>query len=397
MKSNIILFVFFYLTSFLFSQKLEVVSPEKAGFDSAKLIRVDSTINQAIENSEIPGAVLVLLKDNKVAYKKAYGYRQLIPQKLKMTTETIFDMASLTKPISAATSLMILLEQGKLRLLDAVSLYFPEYIPWVDPETNDKTDIRIIHLLTHTSGLPAYAHPDMLQKNYNSTSKETLFTHIEKVERIARPGAEFKYSGLNFITIQRIVEKLSGVPLNIFAEKHIFKPLHMKNTGYILTKKQLENCAATEVLEDIVLIGSVHDPMARIVMNGISANAGMFSTADDMALYAAMLLNSGSWNNKRILSPAGVNAFINIPHDYEKFGRSLGWDLNSAYASNQGDLLSAATFGHTGYTGTSMVIDPHNNLAIILLTNRVHPDDNGSVVRLRSLVANIIASSLVKN
>ncbi len=379
----------------IWAQKLDIVSPDKVGIDPQKLNTVDNVINQAIEKKEIPGAVLLILKDSQIAYKKAYGHRQLIPAKLPMTTETIFDMASLTKPVSAATSMMILLEQGKLRLLDKVSLYLPGYESWVDPDTKEKTDILLIHLLTHTSGLPAYAHPDMLQKRYQSISKETLFKHIEKVERNAKPGTVLKYSGLNFITIQRIVEKLSGVPLNQFAKEHIFKPLMMENTGYILSRQQLENCAATEVLKDVALVGKVHDPMARVVMKGISANAGMFSTADDMALYAAMLLNNGTWNGEKILSPLGVKAFSTIPQGYEKFGSSLGWHLNTVWSSNQGDLLSKETFSHSGYTGTSMIIDPQNNLAVILLTNRVHPNDKGSVVRLRSIVANLVAASLM--
>jgi len=391
-----IFFIFLYFLVYtLGAQKLEQVSPEKAGFDLQRLSRVDSVIDNAIDKNEIPGAVLLVLKDNKTAYRKAYGSRQLVPQKQVMTTETIFDMASLTKPVATATSLMVLLEQGKIRLLDKVGYYFPGYIPWTDSLTNQKSDIRIIHLLTHTSGLPPYAHPNMLQKIYNSTEKDTLYRHIEKVKRLAKPGTHFRYSGLNFITIQRLVEKISGLPLNIFAKKYIFEPLKMKNTAYFLNDSQLKNCAATEVLESGVLIGTVHDPMARVVMKGNSGNAGLFSTVDDMAIYASMLLNKGQWNNQRILSPLGVKAFTQIPQGFESFGRALGWDLNSDYASNQGDLLSPDTYGHTGYTGTSMVIDPQQKMAIIFLTNRVHPDDKGSVVRLRSLVANTIAAALI--
>lgn len=396
MKIRLILIfiqIFFYT---LFAQKLAIVPAQKAGFDAQRLQGVDSVILAAIDSSEIPGAVLLILKDFNIVYKKAYGNRQLIPQKVEMTAETIFDMASLTKPVASATSLMILLEQGKLRLLDKVSYYFPGYIPWTDSTTGEKSDIRIIHLLTHTSGLPAYAHPDMLQKRYHSTAKDTLYSHIEKVDRLYKPGTQFKYSGLNFITIQRLVEKISSMPLNEFAKEHIFSPLKMVNTAYFLNEQQLENCAATEVINGKPLIGTVHDPKARIVMKGNSGNAGLFSTADDMAIYAAMLLNKGSWNGSRILSPLGVKAFTSIPEGFDEFGRALGWDLNSSYASNQGDLLSPQTFGHTGYTGTSMVIDPEYNLAIILLTNRVHPDDTGSVVRLRSLVANRVASALLE-
>jgi len=396
MKIRLILIFVQILIYTLYAQKLPLISAQEAGFDPQRLSGVDSVIISAIDSGEIPGAVLLVLKDFKIAYKKAYGNRQLIPQKREMNVETIFDMASLTKPVASATSLMILLEEGNLRLLDKVSDYFPGYIPWVDPDSGNKSDIRIIHLLTHTSGLPAYAHPDMLQKRYNSTSKDTLYRHIEKVERLSKPGSVFKYSGLNFITIQRLVEKISSISLDKFTKDHIFTPLEMTNTAYSLNAQQLKNCAATEVLAGKPLIGTVHDPMARIVMKGNSGNAGLFSSADDMAIYAAMLLNNGSWNGSQILSPLGVKAFTSVPQGFDEFGRALGWDLNSAYASNQGDLLSPQTFGHTGYTGTSMVIDPEYNMAIIFLTNRVHPDDTGSVVRLRSLVANRVASALIE-
>ncbi|MCB0282222.1 MAG: serine hydrolase [Calditrichaeota bacterium] len=358
--------------------------------------RADSVINDAITENLIPGAVLMVVKDQKIAYEKAYGNRQVLPEKKKMTAETIFDMASLTKPIATGTSMMILLERGYFRLLDKVEDYLPGYTAWQDTATGEKSDIRIIHLLTHTSGLPAYAHPDMLMKKYNSNSRDSLFKFIDTVERDAKPGTKFRYSGLNFITMQRIVEKLTGTTLAEFAQKEIFNKLEMNNTSYFLKPKQLENTAATEVIEGEPLVGNVHDPMARIVMKGNSANAGLFSDAEDLAVYAAMLLNGGSWNGKHILAPLTVKAFTSVPDGYEEFGRGLGWDLNSAYASNQGDLFSPTAFGHTGYTGTSIVIDPEYNLAVILLTNRVHPNDKGSVVRLRSIVSNLVAASINK-
>lgn len=384
------------MASGLLANKLKNVKPAEVGLDKTKLENVDNIIEQAIERGEIPGAVLLVMRNNKVAYKKAFGHRQLIPKKLKMTTETIFDVASLTKPVATGSAMMVLLERGEIRLLDKVNHYFPNFKAWQDTVTGEKKDIRLIHLLTHTSGLPAYAHPTLLQKLYGNTEKETLFKHIEEVERFAKPATAFKYSGLNFMTMQRLVEKVSGQPLNKFCQENIFKPLQMHNTRHVLSNKQKENCATTEVLENGPLVGTVHDPMARVVMNGLSANAGLFSTADDLAIYSAMLLNNGTWQGTQIFSPLIVKAFRSIPRGYEKFGRGLTWDLESDYASNQGDLLSAEAYGHTGYTGTSIVIDPVYNLSIVFLTNRVHPNDKGRVVRLRSLVANGVASSIIK-
>ncbi len=201
-----------------------------------------------------------------------------------------------------------------------------------------------------------------------------------------------KYSCLNFITLQKIVEKVSGKNIKAFSEGNIFIPLNMKNTMYL--PKKSSNCAPTEVLAEGMLHCTVHDPLARVMMGGLSGNAGLFSTAQDLAVFSVMMLNNGQYNGKRILSPASVKAMITLPQGYEKFGRGLGWDLNSAYSSNQGDLFSKKTYGHSGYTGTSLIIDPENSIAVIFLTNRVHPDDSGKIVRLRSLVANIIAASL---
>ena len=386
---------FFILISALRAQYLPLASPESTGMDSRRLSLLDAAINKAIEKGDIPGAVVTVVKDFKIIYKKAYGNRQLLPHKESMTLNTIFDMASLTKPMVTATTLMQLIDDGKVRLLDTVEHYLPSFTGIKD-SAGIKKPIRIIHLLTHSSGLPAYAHPDMLEKEFGKKDKQTLFHYIDSVPRLYPPGTKFKYSGLNFITLQRIIEQVTSAPLPEYAEKHIFKPLGMQDTGYRLSSAQIKRCAPTELLANGTLLrGIVHDPMARVVMGGLSSNAGLFSTAKDIAVFAAMMLNQGSWNAVRVLSPAAVHTMTHIPKSFENTGRGLGWDLNSAYASNQGDMLSTQTYGHTGYTGTSLVIDPLHNLAIILLTNRVHPHDKGHVVRLRSQVANIVASALI--
>ena len=211
------------------------------------------------------------------------------------------------------------------------------------------------------------------------------------------PGTYFKYSCLNFITLQRIIEKVSGQSLKDFTTVNVFSPLKMKNTMIKPPKEWAAQCAPTEILEEEgMLQGVVHDPLARVMMDCVSGNAGLFSNTHDLAIFSSMMLNQGTWNNVHILSPAAVRACTNLVQGYEEFGRGLGWDLNSDYSSNQGDLFSEQTYGHTGFTGTSLIIDPVTETAVILLTNRIHPYVKGSVVRLRSLVANVVAGAMVK-
>jgi len=377
-------------------QQKQTSAAEQEGFDLQRLSRVDRVIERAIDKGDIPGAVLLVTRRNHVVYRKAYGYKSLIPQKTPMETNTLFDLASLTKPIATATSAMILIDRGQLRLMDRVSDFFPDFINWQDSSGHEKA-IRVIHLMTHTSGLPPYAPVKELQKKYGSPQPDSLLAYIARVPRHHAPGTYFKYSCLNFITLQRIIEKITGQSLKDFAAENIFRPLHMKHTTYLPSKALAGNCAPTQVQEDgQPLLCRVHDPLARIMMGGVSGNAGLFSNADDMAVFAAMMLNGGSYRGKRILSPAAVRTMTSVPKELQRFGRALGWDLNSAYSSNQGDLFSAATYGHTGYTGTSLVVDPQSKTVVILLTNRVHPYDKGHVVRLRSLVANTVAGSIIK-
>ncbi len=397
MFKTVLLFVLFYLSGILTAQSLPIASPYDLGFDQLRLQRVDSLILHAIEKEEIPGAVLLVSRHNKIAYRKSYGYKQILPHKVKMELNTVFDLASLTKPLATATSALILVEQGKLRLLDKVKKFFPEFIPWQQDSTGLKSDIRLIHLLTHTSGLPPYAPVDELKAKYGINQPDSLLHYIAGIKRHAAPGKKFKYSCLNFITLQKIIEQVSGQNLNTFSQANIFRPLEMKNTIMQPQGDVIFHCAPTQILEDEGLLqGKVHDPLARVMMGCISGNAGLFSTADDLAIFASMMLNKGKWNGVRILSPAAIRALTTIPQGYEMFGRGLGWDLASAYSSNQGDLFSSQTYGHTGYTGTSMILDPETQTVVVLLTNRVHPYDKGSVVRLRSLVANVVAGAIVK-
>ncbi len=387
-------FLVVFLVTLLNAQSLRVVSPKVEHIDAKRLQLADKLIENAIADSVIPGAVLLVARDNKIVYRKAYGYRQLVPVKRKMEINTIFDLASVTKPVATATSAMILLERGQLRLKDRVSDFLPQF----KRENRFGKPIRIIHLLTHTSGLPPYAPVKELKEKYGSPNPDSLIAYIARMPLEHEPGTYFKYSCLNFITLQNIIQTITGQSLKTFSEQNIFKPLGMHDTFYLPPKDKINRCAATEIQPDgRVLLGVVHDPLARVMNGGISGNAGLFSTADDLAVYAAMLLNKGSWHGKRILSKRTVEAMIRIPKGFEQFGRALGWDVSSDYNSNIGDLFGNRAFGHTGYTGTSITIDPQSRTVIILLTNRVHPHDlhGGDVVRLRGRIANIVASSIL--
>jgi len=280
---------------------------------------------------------------------------------------------------------MILVERGQLRFLDRVDRYIPGF----------QGNIRVRDLMTHSSGLPSYANVDSLQKWYGPPNPDNLIDYISTCRRDFEPGANFRYSCLNFITLQRIIETVSGKNLRDFAKENIFDVLGMTHTDYQPTGETLKRVAPTEKQKDgSVLRGVVHDPLARIMNDGISGNAGVFSDANDLAILSAALLNNGEYKGQRILSPQGVKTMRTVPERLRSIGRTPGWDSASDYSSNHGDLLSPNTYGHTGYTGTSLVIDPDNDLAIILLTNRAHPEDKGEVVRLRSVVANAVAASI---
>ena len=389
------------------AQSLPRVAPEQVGMNARHLSTyADAAINQAVAQKEIPGAVLAVVRQGKLAYLKAYGNKQVYPTTERMEVNTIFDIASCSKSISTAISTMILVERGQLRLTDRVSFYLPAFEGWVD-EQGKKTEIRVIDLMTHTSGLPPYAHVVDLEKKYGSPHPEGLLTYISTCKRDFKPQTDFQYSCLNYIALQHIIETISGQTLRNFAKVNIFDVLGMTHTDYLPTLRQNNQwvtvmpssltplIAPTQKQPDgSVLCGQVHDPLARIMNGGISGNAGVFSDANDIALLVAALQNGGEHNGKRILSPLSVKTMRTIPRSTSSFGRTPGWDVSSPYASNNGDLFGPNTYGHTGYTGTSIIIDPDNDTSVILLTNRAHPEDKGEVVRLRSLVANAVAGAI---
>ena len=417
MKKIVSLLCMFLGALSVVAQPLQRVAPEQVGMDSRRLMYADEVIEAAIANKDIPGAVLAIVRDGKMAYLKAYGNKRVYPNAEPMTTGTVFDMASCSKTMSTAVCTMILVERGKIRLSDAVSVYLPGFQNWASEDGKDKKTIRVSDLLTHTSGLPSYGPTAELEKQYGSPNAEGLMEYIKTCKRQFKPQTDYSYSCLNFITLQNIIEKVSGQTLREFARENLFDVLGMDYTDYLPTIRDKKGnwintvdanwaglvegdwhdvIAPTEKQTNgQVLCGQVHDPLARIMNGGISGNAGIFSRAEDIAILCAALQNGGEWNGRRILSPQTVKAMRTVPRgDVAQFGRTLGWDNSSGYASNQGDLFGWNTYGHTGYTGTSIIMDPDNNTSVILLINSVHPEDGHSVVRLRSLVANAVAGSI---
>lgn len=379
------------------AQSLKMAKPEQVGMDSRHLMLTDSAVNEAVEKGHIPGAVLAVVRHGRMAYLRAFGKRQVYPSPEEMTTGTIFDLASCTKPTATAISVMQMIDRGKLRLYDPVEHYLPSFQNWKDPQTGDTETIRIIHLMTHTSGLPAYASVAALRDKHGSPCPDALKQHICEMKRLAAPATEFRYSCLNFITLQYIIEVITGQSLAQYVQQHIFAPLGMSHTAYMPPAEWRPLIAPTSKQEDgSVLRGEVHDPLARVINGGVSGNAGLFASAPDLAILCAALQNGGEWQGHRILSQRAVEMMRTVPQGFEQFGRALGWDVSSAYAGNRGDLLSLQTYGHTGFTGTSLVIDPVTDTSVILLINAVHLDEAQGTSRLRAVVANIVAASIIE-
>lgn len=345
----------------------------------ANFTDIDAIVQQAVEQGKMPGAVVEVGHHGRVVYRKAFGLRSLEPTREEMTVDTIFDMASLTKCIATTTSMMQLIESGRVKLNDPVSAY----LPWF--AENGKGQITVRELMTHYSGLA----PDLdLKQPWQG--HDTALKMVMDAKPVNPPGTRFVYSDINFETLGFLVEKVSGLPLNEYAEKHVFAPLGMTSTGFLPPASWMPRIAPTEYDENgKMLRGVVHDPTARR-MGGVAGHAGLFSTADDLAKFAQQLLTGHT-----ILSRAAVEK-MSTPQQAATASslRGLGWDIDSPFASNRGELLPVGSYGHTGFTGTSLWIDPTTDTYIILLTNAVHPIGEGSVISLRTRLASAVVHSL---
>ncbi|MGA7463216.1 MAG: exo-beta-N-acetylmuramidase NamZ domain-containing protein [Candidatus Korobacteraceae bacterium] len=344
---------------------------------------LDAIVKNAMTNGSIPGAVLLVGHNGTIAYRKAYGNRTVGQNPEPMTVDTIFDLASLTKVIATTTCVMRLEQLGQIKLNDPVVKYIPDF------GQSGKEDVTIRMLLTHYSGLPADLD---LKQPWNGL--EEGYNRANATKPVNPPGSTFLYSDVGFVVLGELVQKVSGVPLDQYAQQHVFGPLGMTSTHFNPPMSAAPHTAPTQRDEHTgqLLRGSVHDPTAR-QMGGVAGDAGLFSTADDVAKFAQAILDGGA----PILSPLIVEKMTtpqqaaNMPNV-----RGLGWDIDSPFSSTRGELLPVGSFGHTGFTGTSLWIDPTTNTYIILLTNATMMKD-GNVIALRTELATAVAAALNLN
>ncbi len=368
----------------LFTLLFSAAASSQTSLDS-RLAVLDPIISEAIAQQQIPGAVVVIGHDGQVVYRKAFGSRAIEPRRETMTLDTIFDCASMTKVLATTPAIMQLWEQGKFRMNDPVAKYLPEF------GQNGKQDITIRQLLVHYSGLSRDLD---LMKSWEG--KETAYRRAFEGAPEWAPGSTFIYSDINFEVLGALVERVSGESLDQYAAKHIFGPLGMKQTRFLPPPTWLARIAPTEEDENHhMLRGVVHDPTARR-MGGVAGHAGVFSTVDDLALFAQALLDGG----RGVLTSATI-AKMTAPQQpvNETAVRGFGWDIDSPFSTNRGELLPVGGYGHTGFTGTSLWIDPATKTYIVLLTNAVHMNvlptkEKGNAVSLRTKVATAVAAAL---
>jgi uncharacterized protein YbbC (DUF1343 family)/CubicO group peptidase (beta-lactamase class C family) len=374
---------------------LPAANPDTVGMSASQLAYIDEAVEAEIAKKQLPGAVVLVGKDGKVVWRRAYGNRALEPQAEAMTPDTVFDLASLTKVVATATSVMILVERGKVRLGDAVARYIPEFA-----DAGKKT-ITVEQLLTHRSGLIA----DNPIEDYQQ-GVEKAWENVWKLAPLNEAGAKFIYSDVNYIVLGEIVRRAGGKPLDEFAAENIFRPLGMKDTGFKPAASLQARVAPTERRgggeAEHWMRGEVHDPRAYL-LGGVAGHAGLFSTADDLALYCQMILNGGEYGGVRVLSKLGVSRMTEPRASGGNGGdgewRGLGWDVATRFSANRGDLFTYRSFGHTGFTGTSIWIDPVRETFVVFLSNRVHPKlatkQPADVTSLRGRVSSIVASSIL--
>jgi uncharacterized protein YbbC (DUF1343 family)/CubicO group peptidase (beta-lactamase class C family) len=370
------------------------------GLDLQRLTLIDTVVTQAIAAHKLPGAVVVVGRGYAVAWRKAYGSRALVPQPEPMTLDTIFDLASLTKVVATTTAVMMLVEDGQIRLTDPVASFIPEFGKY------GKERMTVRDLLVHMSGL----RPD-LDLGDPWVGSDTAI-HLASEETLTSPpGRRFVYSDIDFFLLGEIVARVSHTPLDAFLKSRVFTPLGMRDTMFNPPATLSSRVAPTQTCRgadplcalapgrassgDVMLRGVVHDPTARR-MGGVAGHAGLFSTAADLTIFCRMLLGGGAIGTTRILSPLAVGRMTSPASPAsEPNVRGLGWDLDSSYSANRGELLPLGSFGHTGFTGTSLWIDPATKVFVIFLSNRVHPEGQGDVTPVRARIATIVASSVV--
>lgn len=351
--------------------------------DATKLARMDFEINQAIAEGKLPGAVLWLEHEDK-RYHKAYGDRAVMPDFETMTRDTIFDAASLTKVVATAPAIVLLIERDKLKLDELAQTYIPEF------KGDGKEKITLRHLLTHTSGL----RPSLnLTSSWSGYDKAIELVCAEKITNA--PGTTFRYSDINYIILGEVARRVSGMKLEEFVAREIYQPLKMTDTGFLPpAASKLARIAPTEKEGDEILRGKVHDPTARR-MGGVAGHAGLFTTAADLGRYARMILKDGELDGVRIFKPETVKLMTSVQSpEAVTARRGLGWDIDSGYSRPRGEVFPLGSFGHTGFTGNAFWLDPFSKTFWIFLSNRVHPDGKGNVLRLYTTLGTLAAEAV---
>ncbi|MDP3716536.1 MAG: DUF1343 domain-containing protein [Acidobacteriota bacterium] len=366
---------------------------QRTGLPRVEWARIDELVADGITAKAAPGVVVLVGRGDQTVYEKAFGARATVPSHEPMTLDTIFDLASLTKVVATTTAVMTLVEQGRLRLNDPVAAFVPGF------ERYGKGGITIRHLLTHVSGL----RPDVDLHPWTGYDAAIALA-VDEVPTMP-PGAQFVYSDINFFLLGDIVARVTGESLDGYLQRAVFAPLGMRDTGFRPATALLPRMAPTERCAEqdawpckrpdaAPLRGVVHDPTARR-MGGVAGHAGLFGTARDLQRFARMLINGGELDGVRVLSAATVARMIApVPMPANAGTRGLGWDIDTSFSSNRGDLFPIGSFGHTGFTGTSLWIDPASKSYVIFLSSRLHPDGVGDVGVLRSRIATVAAALL---
>jgi CubicO group peptidase (beta-lactamase class C family) len=352
--------------------------------DRARFTDIDHAIGAVLATRGMPGAVFHLERNGE-QYQRAYGRLSYDDGAAAVASATVFDAASLTKVLATAPSVLLLAEAGKLDLEAPIARYFPEC------GGNGKDGMTVRHLLTHSSGLPAGL--PALPAWEGAPAAHALACARQVTDA---PGAAFRYSDVNFILLGNLVQRVSGMPLDEFAQRHIFTPLRMRQTGYLpLARIDAAAIAPTQRGAAGVLQGVVHDPTARR-MRGVAGSAGVFTTAGDVARFARMLLAGGELDGTRILSADSVRLMTTVqsPPALPQL-RGMGMDINSPFARPRGELFPVGSYGHTGFTGCILWIDPDSGTFYVFLSNRVYPDDKSNILALYGRLGTLAAQAAI--
>ncbi|MCC7123220.1 MAG: DUF1343 domain-containing protein, partial [Acidobacteria bacterium] len=361
---------------------------------SPRISGIDRVVDEAIAAGRTPNAVVLVGQGDRLLHAAAYGARALVPAREAMTMNTVFDLASLTKVVATTTAVMTLVEQGRVRLNDPVAVHVPGF------ERYGKAGITVGHLLAHVSGL----RPDVDLADPWTGYDAAIELARDEVPTSA-PGERFVYSDINFFVLGEIVRVVSGETLDVYTKRVVFDPLGMRDTGFLPPASLHARIAPTERCDTMdawpckrpgasPLRGIVHDPTARR-MGGVAGHAGLFGTAEDLARFARMLLGGGALDGRRVLAQATVARMISraTPAGMTAV-RGLGWDIDTTFSSNRGELFPIGSFGHTGFTGTSLWMDSASGGYVVFLSSRLHPDGNGDVTPLRARVATLAAAAM---